>query len=987
MASKVENEQTGYVWEGEAESFYAIENIYFPYATNEDDVDACAFGIDAEGGTTRDATVVSAGKLSYNAATGYWTCLCPFEGCVKWKLFIWRKNEGLSARELSWDGKSAIPVSSIIEDSNLLKRRVKDMTTHTGRSLKVPEEGETQATFVPPKEARAGKILGFDANGNPATGEDVAQVKEFFEQKDLCKDYVLQAKNYANSAEQSASNAEQSASDAREHREDAAKSAEESEKHAFEALANLEKVQMAGADAVAKIEEAEDIAVDHIDAVTQDAQVAVEEKKSEAERYAKAAERAAERSENSAEESATCADLADADRIRCEELVKSISGALRTEVVASLPETGETGVFYFVGNDETGYEEFIWDSQNGIFIRLGSTDFSALRPATETQYGLVRLGTNEVQTTSGGPVGVTESGKAFVAKATLTRYGTICTSAGGAVFPTGYAGTSIYDMGGEVGMFTNGRVYARAASIHRFGTVCLSADNYVYPTDWAPEGEVPNYDRMGGEIGFNVNGRIYARSASLNRFGTVKLGSQFQPTNAQPYVVGIGASSNDGMRGQLAFNLARIQPGTESIVYPDGSTGLAGSLKYSRVPNVSGIQYQLYVETASASQLGVVRMLGSLSGYTDEEVESMRSTHAASVGLVLDGVKEFGENFFTDERIRGYFDKWALDKDLAQQIWDDEEKRNALTEAVFSSMISSEEYRELVKADVDAKAEEIVTDAYMHELFDADVHAYAEAYAKQYWDDEISANISRLVDATLPGKVEEYYSVYFNKVENVEKLGELVYESAKAELEKNANAQVSAYMNEVFSNKRPITVDGTSVLWRDWVSNEIQKRVDSATSGFEGKLTSLKNELVSKIDGIPEIDTAKSVFQMNVEAENSYEFTKFVGLNLKNFDAIAVCTRWSGGEDYRKISYIVRTRDVIASMKFNRKTEEGEGCFFSIPLLGHKDPTASSREHYYDEYSTLRIFCNEVNGEFVVSRAWFQGYPSDRKSVGFIKFK
>lgn len=840
MASRIENDQTGFVWEGEAEGGFAIENIYFPYATDVSDVDACAFGIDAEGSTSRDATVISAGALSYNSATGYWACLCPFDSVVKWKLFIWRKNEELNVRELSWDGKSAIPVESIIEDNNLLKRRVKDMTTHTGRSIKTPEEGKTEATFVPPKEARAGKILGFDADGNPATGEDVAQVKEFFSQKDLCENYVVQAKAHAEASGRSAEDASVSASDAREYAEDASASADAAQKHAVEALANLEKVQMAGADAISKIGQAGDDAVDHLDAVTQAAQVAVEEKKNEAAHCAQSAKESAVLAENSAREASTCADLADADRIRCEELVKSISGALRTEVVASLPETGETGVFYFVGNDEAGYEEFIWDSQNRVFVRLGSTDFSALRPATETQYGLVRLGTNEVQTTSGGPVGVTESGKAFVAKATLTRYGTICTSAGGAVFPTGYANTSIYDMGGEVGMFTNGRVYARAASIHRFGTVCLSADNYVYPTDWAPEGEELNYDRMGGEIGFNVNGRIYARSASLERLGTVKLGSRYQPTNQQPYFVGIGASSNDGMRGQLAFNLAQIQPGTESTVYPDGSTGLAGSLKYSRVPNASGIQYQLYVETASASQLGVVRMLGSMSGYTDEEIEAMRSTHAASVGLVLDGVKEFGEDYFKDSKIREFFDAWAIDQDLAQQIWDDDAKRGALTEAVASSVFSSAGYQELVKADVDAKTTEIVTDDYIHELFDADVRSYAESYARQYWDDEISANIGRLVDTTLPGKVEEYYSVYFNKAENVERLGELVYESAKATLEKNANAQVAAYVGEVFANKRRIEFDGTSLFFKDWVANEVQRIVDSPTSGFASKVEAVR---------------------------------------------------------------------------------------------------------------------------------------------------
>ena len=284
-----ENKDWGYLWEGEAEGVSSLENIWFRYADNLDAVDAAAFGIDSEGNVSRDTTVISAGNLLYDPLTKYFSCKCPFEKVERWKLYIWRRNEDLSLRELEWSNGQKIPVSGLVSDVNTLKQRVKDHTTNIGRSLKVPEIG-TSSLLFPPKEVRAGQVAGFDDDGNPATGENVAQVKELYDVQRNCEDYVDKAAAYAKDSEQSAERSWQYAEDSRESAYNAADSEDDALAHAKEAQGWYEKTGEAAETGIANIEQAAAKAEADFDGKIKDAVSTAEEAKDSAKEDADRAE-------------------------------------------------------------------------------------------------------------------------------------------------------------------------------------------------------------------------------------------------------------------------------------------------------------------------------------------------------------------------------------------------------------------------------------------------------------------------------------------------------------------------------------------------------------------------------------------------------------------------------------------------------------------------------------------------------------------------
>ena len=284
-----ENKDWGYLWEGEAEGVSSLENIWFRYADNLDAVDAAAFGIDSEGNVSRDTTVISAGNLLYDPLTKYFSCKCPFEKVERWKLYIWRRNEDLSLRELEWSNGQKIPVSGLVSDVNTLKQRVKDHTTNIGRSLKVPEIG-TSSLLFPPKEVRAGQVAGFDDDGNPATGENVAQVKELYDVQRNCEDYVDKAAAYAKDSEQSAERSWQYAEESRESAYNAADSEDDALAHAKEAQGWYEKTGEAAETGIANIEQAAAKAEADFDGKIKDAVSTAEEAKDSAKEDADRAE-------------------------------------------------------------------------------------------------------------------------------------------------------------------------------------------------------------------------------------------------------------------------------------------------------------------------------------------------------------------------------------------------------------------------------------------------------------------------------------------------------------------------------------------------------------------------------------------------------------------------------------------------------------------------------------------------------------------------
>lgn len=224
--------------------------------------------------------------------------------------------------------------------------------------------------------------------------------------------------------------------------------------------------------------------------------------------------------------------------------------------------------------------------------------------ATSMVAGKVKLGTDTVVADEniGGVVGLTSEGRMAIPKATKSNYG----------------GILLGDW------YNNGELVSATASVR--GVVKLGTDTVLSATSDV-------YDTFGSVIGVNSDGQLLGVSATLTRLGSVKLGSEFQPTNSMPYVVGIGASTNEKALGQIAFNLNMKQ-----------SDGSSGALIYEIISNTPACTYAMKVREATSKQMGVVYMEGDgntavSKRYVDAKFSSLDST-VTKLGVRVDDIEE-----------------------------------------------------------------------------------------------------------------------------------------------------------------------------------------------------------------------------------------------------------------------------------------------------------------------------------------------------------
>lgn len=514
------------------------------------------------------------------------------------------------------------------------------------------------------------------------------------------------------------------------------------------------------------------------------------------------------------------------------EQVHMSCGRERLEVHAELPEKGVAGVTYFVGNNTDGYVEYVWNDGKG-FVKMGTAAATLIRQATLDMLGLARLSTAAVLSTSNA---------------------------------------------GVVGMNADGQLLSVKATAASFGTMRLSTDTELTT---ALGGDT---NTVGGYVGMNANGQAVAMSATIDRYGTVRLGSRYQPTNTMPYVVGIGASSNDGKRGQLAFNLK-----------PTQSDGSPGCLVYTQVAGTgeSDKQYEMHVKEGSATQMGIVKLLGSLSGYTEEEINEKRNTHAASVGLVLDGIETFGEAFFTDTRLEGYFENWALGKDLASQIWENEEYRGALIEDIFGRVSSSEDFKKFTVATADAWLAEVITPEYVSELFTDVVVSKVREVADEHWTDDLDEAISDAVTVEVARKTESAIKAWMSDKENLSDVTDVVISSLTDDIAESASEASVEYTKGVFNGNNPILVDGEQKYFDSWASAKIQALVNSQTVGWETKLTALRTEVLTKVNTPLANCTLVTFFNTNSMSTAFTSGTRYYDLSGCRY--IQVVTAWGWG--------------------------------------------------------------------------------------------
>lgn len=710
--------------------------------------------------------VIRSGKLTQMSSDGEYAVAYPFATKLKpWSVIIWR--ETAVSEDVEYNG-TTIPIEQVVAKLEELTQKAEEAAKEAGRSMRTPEGGSD--AFVPPVDVRAGKILGFDDEGNPAVGTQVSQVAALYQQVSACEELVKEAKLYAESSASSAALSNTYRAAASTYADDAGESASKAQDYYNKTVATFQKVDTAVASGL-----------EEITATANEAQETITTTLGESvelcRQYKEAAEGSADNAANSEALSQEAAD-------KCEALLVQAVKGWTTKIVSSLPSNPDVNTVYFVGNDDDGYAMQIYS--DGAWVVIGNTSFAENRPMTVSSYGLGKLSTGVSQSLSNaGMIGVNSAGQLLAMKAS-----------------TGY-----------------------------FGTVRLSTDAEINP-------DSDDYKERGGEIGLTSGGQAYTVTGTIDRFGALRLGSKYQPTNASPYVVGIGASTNTGKVGQLAFNLKTTQ-----------SDGTAGCLKYAIKDGTSGdtLQYEMYVEDASASQKGVCRLVSSLEGYTDEEIEEMRDNVAASVGLVSDGVESYVRSYVTEGRISEFFDNWAEGQDLAAQIWNDDEKRGAL-ETYLSDYIDGSS---VLLAKVEDTTSGIVTskltDEYILSLINDTVLKVCEDAVEEHWDEDLETAIAEAAETQARKYTESRVVAYLQNPDNVSVITSAVTEGAIDEIVESAQEQAAEttaeYVQNVFDSKQQINLDDEMVYFSDYVKQQSEGAVDALATELETRMSTLESSV------------------------------------------------------------------------------------------------------------------------------------------------
>ncbi len=194
------------------------------------------------------------------------------------------------------------------------------------------------------------------------------------------------------------------------------------------------------------------------------------------------------------------------------------------ESVDELPEGEELGVYYYILNAQDAFDVYAWlETPDGVgsWVMIGEANDIA----TAEVHGLVKLGTDAL-IEQGAAVGNDESGGLSVPLASIDTAGAVVISF-----------NEVIESGATIGFDEAGKLRVRTATMQDYGSVRLSMSATA----------------QDGCIGLMANGMIGTRRATLYHAGTVKLGSSIQQVNPQPYIIGVGATSD----GQIANNILR----------------------------------------------------------------------------------------------------------------------------------------------------------------------------------------------------------------------------------------------------------------------------------------------------------------------------------------------------------------------------------------------------------------------------------------------
>lgn len=469
-------------------------------------------------------------------------------------------------------------------------------------------------------------------------------------------------------------------------------------------------------------------------------------------------------------------------------------------VLPEKPAVGELGTTYFIGNNESGYEEWAW-TQAGSWLQIGTATATTINPMTVDTLGLGRLSTSTVVHLNG----------------------------------------SEHDSAGAIGINNAGQLLAVRGTNNTYGTYRLSTSDTLTTTT-----STADLNLHGGAVGTSESGQLVAQSATRERYGTVRLGSMYYVFGkGSEYIVGLGISGSDGTKGQLCFALADKQ-----VLSSGAYSSEAGCLRFRKIPNEfrvapdggtvntnmlerDGAEYEMYVTTASATQMGVVKMVESFSAYSDAELTAMRDTHVPSVGCVVDYLRGWTEKWINDNA-KDYLYAWYCDQTgLTEELW--ALYSDTVVENVEARLIVDMRFLVKVQAYTNEKTTEWltanVTDTYLDGLFGGRI----DSLAKQYWNDDIDANIQLRVAEKVSADFQAELTTHLSKSENVTRVAMEVVDEVKSVIAED-DEFTSGLIIDVMSGKEKVELGGVLTT----VPEYIDQKISTAVKAYEAELAALK---------------------------------------------------------------------------------------------------------------------------------------------------
>lgn len=481
---------------------------------------------------------------------------------------VWIYRKALPTVETVATTSGSVPVASIIQELEEHYRRLDDAAVETAKAIKIPE-ADTD-THLPPKEIRAGHIVGFDDEGKPAVGRNIKEVDEVFKVKEEAEASAEEAKAAAETAaEDAVKEAEERLSG---YVSDAGKEAETAKEMATIANANATSAK-----------EYSESAKSSADAAAESAESAL-----------KSAQSAEESYENTVAERESIKKDIDAETERATAAETSLSESLSAEVErAKSAETANASAIETETTRATNAEEANAKAITKKGGYLGAA-YSA-NNATVVLYDEYKTPTSDMVALSSVSLRAASASNAGIM--TSTMYSSLTNATANITTNTANIEslqTQAEETAGDVGDLSS-RVSTIESSLtsamHYKGSVATVSD---LPTENVETGDFYNVSEDGtnyawdGESWDEVSGMAAVSLATTTTAGLVKLGTGVALTLSTGGVVGLTSSGQMLARAaeDSAYGTVKLNEVVKATKWTDGTNTFFGFNEGSRVLNM-----------------------------------------------------------------------------------------------------------------------------------------------------------------------------------------------------------------------------------------------------------------------------------------------------------------------------------------------------------------------------------------------------------------